>query len=129
MRIIPIALTTGALALTAVGVIACGGEETTPEPTPAPAAAIEVQALDLPFRYEPTELTVAAGEPVTIRLINGGTVEHDFTIDDPGFQLAVAVGETAEGTLTDLAAGTYQFYCTVPGHKENGMTGQLVVTG
>jgi plastocyanin len=114
------------MAAVAVG---CGGDDPTPTPEPTPAPAIEVGALDAPFRYEPSELTVESGDSITIRLVNQGTVEHDFTIDEFDFQVATAVGETAEGTLTGVEPGTYRFYCTVPGHAENGMVGELVVTG
>src|SRR5207248_10516583 len=31
--------------------------------------------------------------------------------------------------FTPLVAGTYQTLCTIPGHKEMGMVGTLVVTG
>lgn len=122
------ALALGALVLAAVGVVACGGEKATPTPEPTPAPALEVTAMD-PFTYDPNALTIESAGSTTIRLVNKGTVEHDFTIDELVFQIAVAVGETAEGTLTDVAPGTYEFYCTVPGHKVNGMVGQLVVTG
>ena len=30
-------------------------------------------------------------------------------------------------TLTNLAPGKYVFYCTVPGHREAGMQGDLTV--
>ena len=52
-----------------------------------------------------------------------------LTIDELDFQVAVGIGETAEGVLTDVEPGTYRFYCTVPGHEVNGMVGELVVTG
>ena len=29
------------------------------------------------------------------------------------------------GTIDNLAAGSYNFYCDVPGHKDQGMTGTL----
>jgi uncharacterized cupredoxin-like copper-binding protein len=122
------ALALGALVLTAASVVACGGEKATPSPEPTPAPAVEVTAMD-PFSYDPKELTIQSAGSTTIRLANTGTVEHDFTIDALEFQIKTAVGETAEGVLTDVAPGTYEFYCTVPGHKVNGMVGQLVVTG
>jgi plastocyanin len=117
-------LSVSAIFLTAVAVVACGGDEPTPEPTPVPA--IEVQASE--FAFDPDQITISSEGSTTIRLVNGGIVEHDFTIDELDFQVAVPIGETAEGTLTDVAPGTYKFYCTVPGHEVNGMVGELVVT-
>ena len=130
MRMIQAPLLGGALVLMAAVVAACGGDDATPEPTPepTPAPAVEVKAVD-PFSYEPDAIEIASEGSTTIRLINEGIVEHDLTIDELDFQVAVAIGETAEGVLTDVEPGTYRFYCTVPGHEVNGMVGELVVTG
>ena len=79
------------------------------------------------FKYEPADLAISSAGSSTISLVNKGFVEHDFTIDELEFQIAVAVGETSEGTLTDVAVGSYEFYCTIPGHKAAGMVGTLTV--
>jgi len=120
----------GALGLLAAVVIGCGGSEATPtpEPTPSPtpeAAALVIEASE--FKYEPTDLAISSAGSSTISLVNKGFIEHDFTIDELEFQIAVAVGETSDGTLTDVAAGSYEFYCTIPGHKAAGMVGTLTV--
>ena len=131
MRMTQVPLLSGALILTAAVVAACGGDETTPEPTPE-AAALSVEARAAEgggWTYDPSELTIPAGGSTTITLVNSDIVEHDLTIDELDFQIAVPIGESAEGTLTDVAPGTYRFYCTVPGHEVNGMVGELVVTG
>jgi len=36
-------------------------------------------------------------------------------------------GGDSTTVTVNLPAGTYTFYCSVPGHKEAGMTGTLVV--
>ncbi len=41
--------------------------------------------------------------------------------------MAAAAGESAEIRFTGTKAGTYTFYCTVPGHREAGMEGKLTV--
>jgi len=131
MHITSTPLKVGALGLLAAAVIGCGGSDATPtpEPTPSPApeaAALVVEASE--FKYEPPELTISSAGSTTISLVNKGVVEHDFTIDAlDDFQIAVAIGQTEEGTLTDPAAGTYEYYCTVPGHKAAGMFGTLTI--
>ncbi len=46
----------------------------------------------------------------------------------PVIHLAVEPGETATITFIPHEVGEYEFYCSVPGHKEAGMSGTLTVT-
>ena len=131
MTIIPDSLKIGAVALVAVAVVGCGGTAATPTPEPSPSPAPEAAGLVVEaseFKFVSPDLTIGSEGSTTITLVNKGTVEHDFTIDElESIQIAVAVGETGEGTLTDPATGTYEFYCTVPGHKAAGMFGTIVI--
>src|SRR5215217_1894530 len=52
---------------------------------------------------------------------------HNFSIDELGIDIDIAPGETQE-TVINAPAGEYEFYCNVPGHKEAGMVGTLIVT-
>ena len=52
---------------------------------------------------------------------------HDFTIDEFDAHVAADRGETEEGGVTVDEAGTYTFYCSVPGHRSAGMEGTLTV--
>ncbi|GIV01162.1 MAG: hypothetical protein KatS3mg014_2777 [Actinomycetota bacterium] len=79
------------------------------------------------FKFEPNALQAPAGTDVTISVTDAGTIEHDFTIDEAGLKIAVKPGETKTGTV-NLEAGTYTFYCSVPGHREAGMEGTLTVS-
>lgn len=121
---------------------ACGGN---------PAARTEITLEMMDFTYAPVSFTVPAGQPVVITLENKGLVEHDFvieqihasayTIQDSGSDTHHAQGEasdfdvhasaqTGETTVFELTVsepGTYQFFCSVEGHKEAGMIGELVV--
>ena len=131
MHIASTPLKVGALGLLAAAVIGCGGSDATPTPEPTPSPAPEAAALIIEaseFKFEPSELTISSAGSTTFTLVNKGVVEHDFTIDElDAFQIAVPIGRTSEGTLTDPAPGTYEFYCTVPGHKAAGMFGTLVI--
>ena len=129
MRITHASLAVGALGLVALAIVGCGGDDATPTPEPAALVVDATAAEGGGWAYDPSELTIPSEGSSTISLVNTDIVEHDLTIDELDFQIAVAVGETAEGTLTDVEPGTYRFYCTVPGHEANGMVGELVVTG
>jgi uncharacterized cupredoxin-like copper-binding protein len=107
------------------------GEAGTPAATaPAPAGAaqaapVEIDAFDIYF--EPKEVTIPANTDVTISLPNKGVSAHNFSIDALGISVDLPPGET-QTVKINAPAGTYEFYCDVPGHKEAGMVGTLTVT-
>lgn len=88
-------------------------------------AAVVVKATE--FAFDPDSLNIKAGEATTITLENGGAVEHDFTVDEADFKILAKATETTEGELTVDEAGEYTWYCSVPGHRQAGMEGTLVV--
>lgn len=78
------------------------------------------------LKYVETKLTAKPGK-ITIKLTNDSPVPHDVAIDGaPGVSDQVQDGASAELTV-NLPAGTYQYYCTVPGHRQAGMVGTLTV--
>ena len=89
------------------------------------ARRIEVTATS--FEFDPQEITVEAGEDIAIVLTSDDIV-HDFTIDELDAHVAADDGETAEGGFTAGEAGRYTYYCSVAGHRDQGMEGTLVVT-
>ena len=88
------------------------------------ARRIEVSGSS--FAFDPDEIEVAAGEEVAIALTSTDIL-HDFTIGELDAHVAVDAGETAMGGLRADEPGSYTFFCTVPGHREAGMEGTLVV--
>jgi plastocyanin len=94
-------------------------------PTPTVPGAREIAITARNFRFDPSEIRVRAGEPVTIVLTSEGSL-HDFTLGD-GAHVSADAGKTARGGLKVDAPGTHTFYCTVPGHRSQGMEGKLIV--
>jgi len=95
-----------------------------PQASPAASNGQTVDLLDI--RFEPKNITIAANTDVTFTLTNKGVAPHNFSIDQLHIDQDVQPGETK--TITVKApAGTYQFYCNVPGHREAGMVGTLTV--
>lgn len=80
------------------------------------------------MRFEPETLTVQAGQPVHLTLVNEGHIPHDFMlregVDKP--VRILATGRSAAGTFTIDRPGTYTFICSVPGHEAAGMKGTIV---
>jgi uncharacterized cupredoxin-like copper-binding protein len=93
--------------------------------SPAPATGVTVTAGDLWFK--PKELTISSEGPTTITLVDGGTVVHNFTVDELGILTVAQPGRSSETTIVDPPPGVYQFYCSVSGHREAGMVGTLTV--
>jgi nitrite reductase (NO-forming) len=79
------------------------------------------------FKFSPTSIQVPIGQKVTFSLQNTGVVEHDFSIAGTDFKVSARPGETATGEFTFDKPGTFDFYCSVPGHKDAGMRGTLTV--
>ena len=124
-----------------LGLAACG-------PGAAPKQNISLQVQD--FEFTPKTLQVKAGQPVVLSVKNTGTVAHDWSImeiptvgeahssadpkghtmegmAEPELHVAIAPGSTGKLEFTPEKAGTYEFFCTVAGHRDLGMVGQLVV--
>lgn len=98
------------------------------------AKGITVRALSSPadgaLVYTPDGLKAPAG---VLELIydNPSMVPHNVALEFEGNELAkseiVTKGESR--LKLDLDPGEYVFYCTVPGHRQGGMEGDLLVTG
>jgi uncharacterized cupredoxin-like copper-binding protein len=111
------------LAAGGVGALARAQDAPTDEPLPT---NIQVVLNDLYF--EPAELRVPAGALITIHVVNEGASVHTFDIDE----LDVQTGDVASGGSIMFQfftgePGTYEFYCAIPGHRDAGMVGTLIV--
>jgi nitrite reductase (NO-forming) len=67
------------------------------------------------------------GEQVKLEL-KSQDIQHTFTIEELGIQVEILPGQTATVELRGAREGTYTFFCSVPGHREKGMAGKLVVS-
>ncbi|MHA2104077.1 MAG: Loki-CTERM sorting domain-containing protein [Candidatus Hodarchaeales archaeon] len=91
--------------------------------------------------YDPTEIKVSKNTCVQIKFANTQTQPHDFSIDhDEGNEFEevhMHLDNNTAGHMGDnfLAFNvstpdldiTYDFYCSVVGHRDAGMEGKLVV--
>jgi len=68
--------------------------------------------------------------PLTVRMGNQSSIEHDIALEGNGVSAkgpVVGKGGTSEFKVDNLQAGTYQYFCTVQGHRAAGMEGTLTV--
>ena len=124
------------LLLSAVMLAACSGAGSSDaKSTGSGGAASSAQNVTLKstdqMRFDPPAITVRANTPVSLTVDNSGAaLIHDFTIDNLGGQRVHILAQpnsrgTGQFTPPD---GTYQFYCSQPGHREAGMVGTLTVS-
>lgn len=74
--------------------------------------------------WESTVIEVASGDGLWVDNQDG--IRHTFAIESEGFEFEIPALKSARTTV-DVAPGTYDFICTVPGHES--MTGTITVTG
>ncbi len=79
------------------------------------------------FDFEPASLTVRAGQTVRVLLDNPDSIPHAFDIPEIGVGVTVLPGASIEIELVAAEPGTYIYFCGIPGHREAGMEGVLVV--
>ncbi len=106
---------------------ACGGGDAA-EPGSTDGSTFVAVGNDA-LKWEDTTLSAPAGT-VVVGLEAAGSVNHDFVITGVNGDAAIVeVAGKSSGTGTvELEAGTYEFYCSIVGHREAGMVGELVVS-
>lgn len=77
------------------------------------------------FSFSPDSVQAQVGEQVSIDVTSAG--KHTFTIDELGVDVALPNDETTRVVFTPKETGTFEFYCSIPGHREAGQVGMLVV--
>ena len=117
--------------------------------TAVAGCAAEEQEITLTIHYsafDPADLTVAVGVPVTFVLVNEDPIDHEWLIGDEAFHEAHRTGthashggvptevsipalETVETTITFDEPGTLSYICHLPLHESYGMAGTLTVGG
>ena len=136
---------TPALLVLALGAVllaaGCGGGSSSSSSAPAAttpmsssggaAQTVEIDVAQTGLAYTTTTATAKAGT-VTLKSMNPQSIEHVISIESSDGSInqkgnLVANGDVSEVTV-DLKPGTYTFYCSVPGHKEAGMSGTLTVS-
>ena len=111
----------------------------------APAQTITVKAENTAFGTK--EIVVEKGKTYQLVLDNKDVQLHDFSIEkiavkidgakeahghdtiskDPDLHVSADAGKSGQVTFTPNQQGTFTFFCTVPGHKDSGMAGKLIV--
>ncbi len=104
-----------------------GGGGATSSTTGGGGMTINVTEKNFSISMSPTHLSPGT---YTFHVVNQGPSAHNLTISGPGLSTphtqTVAPGSPQNLTVT-LQNGSYDFYCSVPGHKALGMNLQVTV--
>jgi len=106
-------------------------EGTTTTGATGPVEALDVSSpADGGLSYSPNGLTAKPGN-VSITYTNPSPVPHSIAVATANGNIIQQVQPFSNGkqtvTLSDLKPGKYEFFCTVPGHRQAGMQGNLTV--
>jgi plastocyanin len=105
----------------------------TSAPTSAPTSGPQSLSLSAnsegQLAFNTKALSAKAGT-ISIAFANSSSLPHNVTIEAASGEKVGATETFAGGSKTltvSLKAGTYKFYCSVPGHRQAGMEGTLTV--
>jgi uncharacterized cupredoxin-like copper-binding protein len=122
-RIMLAVVAAASLALAACSSSKGGGSGTSTPATGGSAAGTTVQVTEKDFSISLARNTFTPGS-YTFEVTNDGPSSHNLTVKGPG------VDNTATSTLDSgskgnvtvtFQKGSYELYCSIPGHKERGM--------
>ncbi len=101
---------------------------------PTDVEETETLSLDLPlnvlmvagnFFFDPSVVTVAAGQEVAIAFTNSEG-SHTFVIDEISLKETITSGSTITFKAPTVP-GRYMYYCDIGAHRKLGMQGVLIV--
>jgi uncharacterized cupredoxin-like copper-binding protein len=106
-----------------------GRHETKPARSETKPAGRTVKVSEAEWKIKLPKTTLPPGS-YTFEVSNDGKVPHNLTVTGPGGKKAtpdLTPGKSASLTV-DLKSGNYDFFCSVPGHKQLGMDEKVKVS-
>ena len=82
------------------------------------------------FKLSPSNVTLKAPGTYTFKAVNDGSVKHALEIEGSGIEEEtedIDPGNSATVKVTFKGAGSYEMYCPVDGHKDQGMEGKITI--
>jgi uncharacterized cupredoxin-like copper-binding protein len=123
-----------------VGVVGCGaggggaggggGAEDDQAPSRAKESVVKtIQVKETEFRLKPAKITLEKPGTYVFKAVNSGETVHALEVEGQGIEEKTNEIKPAQNAelKVKLATGTYELYCPVDGHKEEGMEGKVIV--
>jgi nitrite reductase (NO-forming) len=114
-----------AIMLLAMGLSACQSIPTDQSEADEVAIAGNLNIKMLDMGYLPSKLNVTKAGHYLVTISNSSSIHHDIVFSN-GIQLTIAPGQQASTSLYIPDSGL-SYFCSLPGHKEAGMTGVITV--
>jgi len=115
----------------AVFVAGCGGSSnSSSSSTPSGNVMQTVQVSEKEYSLTPSTVTVSKPGTYAFHVTNKGTITHAFEIEGNGVEQKtgdIQAGSSATLNVTLTKNGSYEIYCPIDGHKDEGMKGTLTV--
>jgi uncharacterized cupredoxin-like copper-binding protein len=130
-----------AVVLILVGVLGCGaggggsvggggGAEDAQAPSGAKESVLKtIRVKEAEFALKPAKITLQKPGTYLFKAVNSGGTVHALEVEGQGIEEEteeIQPGQSAE-LKVKLEAGTYELYCPVDAHKEEGMEGKVIV--
>jgi plastocyanin len=108
---------------------AAPGESATEQTSTSGGGGQNISVRESEFKIQLPKTTFSAGTYM-FAVSNAGKLPHDLTITGPGGKEATStIVPGGRGSVTaHLEKGTYDFYCSIPGHKSAGMDVKVTVS-
>ena len=131
--------------IAAISLAACGDDDDSSDgsaastSTDAKAAADSgaggaqsVAVSETEYALDPADPTVKPGS-VTFEVSNDGQTVHTLEVEGPNgeqeLETDLQPGQSGKLAVDLSEPGSYEFYCPIADHKEQGMEGEITVTG
>jgi len=87
-----------------------------------------VDISETEFKLDPSDPSTKAGN-VTFQVTNDGQTVHNLEVEGNGVEeVTDDLQPGDQGVLSvDLQPGTYEMYCSIDSHREQGMEGEITV--
>ena len=99
--------------------------ETTTTTAPTPQAST-VDVTETEFKIALASAELKAGK-ITFDVTNGGAIPHDLAIEGVEQKTKEIPSKGSAKLTVTLKPGTYELYCSIPGHKQAGMDLKVTV--
>ena len=123
-RLLPLTLVPIALLLAA-----CGGSSSSSNQG-AGAVIRTIQISEKEFSLTPSHITISATGTYAFKAVNDGTTTHALEVEGNGVEEKtsdISPGSTKTLRVTFSKDGSYDIYCPIDGHRQQGMKGVVVV--